>query len=96
MNAARQQNGKAVGKLAARGVAAAARLTISYLESRSRARTGQPSETAEAIPPSAPAAGQDRHRATVSPTPDPAVTAALRASQQAQAYSWASRVYGSW
>lgn len=39
---------------------------------------------------------QTTHQVAANPTPDPAVTAALRASQEAQTRAWASRVYTPW
>jgi hypothetical protein len=113
VNAAPQQNGKAVSELAIKGLAAAARLTLSYLEARARRRTGQSAGQPQApqsqwpvaernLVPREPAtqAQGDRSRDTApapaSPAPDPAVSAAMLASQQAQAHAWAARVYSPW
>lgn len=94
MNATSQSN---VGRLATRGLSLAARMTLSYLTARA-ARTGAaPSEARpqgpQRPPPQEPAPARP---ATAGHPADPAVSAAIRASQQAAMSSWASRVYNPW
>ena len=87
---------KTIGRLVAKGLSMAVKKSLSHLEARSRAevrtapldaRRSQPTSRKRTETPSA-----DKPV----PLADSATSAAMRASQSASTYSWASRVYNPW
>lgn len=111
MNPSRQGNGRLARRLALKGLAAATNAAMSYLDSRRQPVFGPtPPQTRTGAGEASPHHPQPRYTATpdtpcgVGTTssapaeggPDPAVTAAMLASQWATARASASRIYGSW
>lgn len=93
MNATPQAN---LGRLVAKGLALAGRMTLSYLADRARTGAAPTEGSGQAPQFTHPDEPVPARPAKVSPSADPVASAAMRASQDVATSSWASRVYNPW